>query len=594
MLKRTPFEKKVIGLLIIVVLSVACIAMLVNVNLRNIITDITEEAKQDESLILMKEMVYDIADAENGVKSYSLTKNPIYLNQFELKTASVETKIQRLRDLSEGDETRLANVDSLEKLTKNKFLILEDLLILQDQYRVDKVLDQVLKNINEVTATNNEDVNSSNSEQAKDNSNTDQEIEESEGEKGFFQRLFNRRKNKEDENSGKQENETELEGNTNNTTEDILTTKDKDEINFNKEVNRIRDSELENEKEIKAEELRLIQQDKAIMDQIMGIISQMEKEHSANLEKQLELSKEESEVTKYLVAGFSLLVIIMLIFAAYTLYKYVKRNNAYKKALKQAKNETEQRNREVMDSIQYAQRIQSAILPDMKKVTDCLPESFILYKPKDIVAGDFYWMVELPDKNKTLFAVADCTGHGVPGAMVSVVCSNALNRSVREFGLYEPARILEKTRDLVIETLDEGGLNVNDGMDIALCAIDHSNGKLQYAGANNSLYILKKEKMMEVKPDKQPVGKHIWSKPFTNHELEFEKGDQIYLFTDGLPDQFGGPKGKKFKYEPFKELLIQSSVNSTEVQKQQINSAFENWRGSFEQIDDVCVVGVRL
>ena len=208
------------------------------------------------------------------------------------------------------------------------------------------------------------------------------------------------------------------------------------------------------------------------------------------------------------------------------------------------------------------------------------------------MAGDFYWMVKL--NKKVLLAVADCTGHGVPGAMVSVVCHNALNRSVREFGLTEPGKILEKTRELVIETLDEGDLKVSDGMDIALCCIDTETNMVQYAGANNSLYMVKNGTLHEIKPDKQPVGRYSNAKPFTNHVVRLEKGDQMYLFTDGLADQFGGPKGKKFKYKAFKELLLKNSNNTLSSQKDQIEMAFNDWKGNQDQVDDVCIIGVKL
>ncbi|MCB9225315.1 MAG: SpoIIE family protein phosphatase [Crocinitomicaceae bacterium] len=562
MLRRTTFEKKVIGLLMIVLLFVAGSAILVYLNLRSIINEITEEARPDETLIIMKEMMYDISDAENSVKSYSLTKNVSYLEQFNTKTADVDNKIQQLRKLTSDNEKHSDYVDSLDFYTKNKFVILEDLLILQDQFTVDKVLDQVIANI----------------EQAEGSSvNEEVKVTEAEEKQGFFQRLKDKRDKKKDDEEGSGE-----------TTED----NGQSFVQLGEEVTQLKAQENKKQKKLREKEYLLIQEDKQIMDRIKAIFVLMETEENASMQNQLDNADRSSQQTKYLVAAFCLLVCILLAFAAYTIFKYVQRNNAYKKALKAAKDETELKNKEITDSIQYAKRIQNAILPDNRKVEKCIPNSFILYKPKDIVAGDFYWMMEHNDQ--ILFAVADCTGHGVPGAMVSVVCHNSLNRSVREFGQTEPARILEKTRELVIETLEEGGSTVYDGMDIALCKFDPKTGMLEYSGAYNSLYLVKNNNLQEIRADKQPVGRYEKPGPFTNHKIGIDKGDRIFLYTDGYADQFGGPERKKFKTRTFKELLVSSSVNSLKMQKDVLNQTFESWRGDVEQIDDVCVIGVEF
>ncbi len=221
-----------------------------------------------------------------------------------------------------------------------------------------------------------------------------------------------------------------------------------------------------------------------------------------------------------------------------------------------------------------------------------LQESFILYKPKDIVAGDFYWMEGV--NNLIIFAAADCTGHGVPGAMVSVVCHNAMNRAVREFMLIEPDEILNKTRDIVVETFEKSDEDVRDGMDVALCTINTESKKLSFSGANNGLYFIRNGELLQIKPDKQPIGKYDDSKPFTKHEMDLEKGDVIYTFSDGYADQFGGPKGKKFMYRPFRELLLSIHTKPMSEQHDLLMNAFEEWRGKMEQIDDVCVIGVRI
>ncbi len=248
------------------------------------------------------------------------------------------------------------------------------------------------------------------------------------------------------------------------------------------------------------------------------------------------------------------------------------------------------KNKEILDSIAYAKRIQEAILPQLKLFHQNLNEIFVLYKPKDVVAGDFYWM-ELKN-NKVLFAAADCTGHGVPGAMVSVVCNNALNRAVREHGLTIPGEILTKTREIVIQEFEKSEEDVKDGMDIALCALEGN--KLQYAGAHNPLWIIRNGEIIETKANKQPIGQFDNPEPYTTHSFNLEQGDSLYIFSDGYIDQFGGEKGKKFKAKAFRKLLLSIQDKSMEEQKTVIDESFETWRGNLEQIDDVCVIGVRF
>ena len=245
---------------------------------------------------------------------------------------------------------------------------------------------------------------------------------------------------------------------------------------------------------------------------------------------------------------------------------------------------------EITDSITYAKNIQTAILPSKKNVKKLLRESFIYYKPKDIVAGDFYWLQER--NNKVLFAAADCTGHGVPGAMISVVCNNALNRSVREYGLTEPGKILDKTREIVKEEFEKSGKEVNDGMDIALCSLEGN--QLKYAGARIPVWIIRDGEIIEIKADRQPIGKYGHQKSYTTHTFNLQEGDSIYIFSDGFVDQFGGEKGKKFKMQPFRDLLLSIQENTMYDQKTIIYKTFEDWKGTLEQIDDICVIGVRV
>ncbi|MEW6469627.1 MAG: SpoIIE family protein phosphatase [Bacteroidota bacterium] len=266
----------------------------------------------------------------------------------------------------------------------------------------------------------------------------------------------------------------------------------------------------------------------------------------------------------------------------------------------------EEKNREILDSINYAKRLQGAILPPIEKVKEHLPHSFILFKPKDIISGDFYWMQKVAGfrsgagRNESgeiiLIAAVDCTGHGVPGAMVSVVGANSLDRCVKEFGLRKPADIMDKLNDLVTETFETRDGEVRDGMDMTLCSIDLKQGKLEFAGANNPLWIVRNgaKEIEEIKSDKQPIGKFEFRKPFTNHQLQLSKGDCIYLFSDGYADQFGGPKGKKFKYKTLKELLVNVHEKSMEEQLKALDETFEAWKGDLLQVDDVCVIGIKV
>lgn len=284
--------------------------------------------------------------------------------------------------------------------------------------------------------------------------------------------------------------------------------------------------------------------------------------------------------------SFSLLVIAFVLFRAY------RNKNKSNIMISKQKRQIETKQTEILDSIKYAKRIQTAILPPQSLVKSYLKNSFVLYKPKDVVAGDFYWMEHVGDN--ILFAAADCTGHGVPGAMVSVICNNGLNRSVREYGLTDPDKILNKTREIVVQEFEKSEEEVKDGMDISLCSLSLSKNSLRWAGANNPLWIIRKgsNQVEEIKADKQPIGKHENPKPYTNHEINLQKGDSIYIFTDGYPDQFGGENNKKFKTANFKKLLLTITDKKMEEQKRIIDKAFEDWKEDFEQIDDVCVIGV--
>lgn len=260
--------------------------------------------------------------------------------------------------------------------------------------------------------------------------------------------------------------------------------------------------------------------------------------------------------------------------------------------IKEQKHIVEEKQKEILDSISYAKRLQEAILATPEEISKALPDNFLFYQPKDIVAGDFYFFETTP--THVFYAACDCTGHGVPGAMVSMVCSNALNRSVREYRLTDPAAVLGQTRDLILETFRTSGSDVKDGMDISLIVVDRATNEIRWAGAHNPLWYSVNGEMHELKADKQPVGLMDELKPFTSHQLTVSSGTIVYLFTDGYPDQFGGPKGKKFKYSSLESLLLKISSLPMAQQNEELKAAFEEWRGNLEQVDDVCVIGIRF
>ncbi len=277
--------------------------------------------------------------------------------------------------------------------------------------------------------------------------------------------------------------------------------------------------------------------------------------------------------------------------------------------------ELERKNKDIIDSITYAKRIQDAILPTNERFTKALSQTFILFNPKDIVSGDFYWLAAKDDQ--ILFAAVDCTGHGVPGAFMSIVGHNLLDKIVGEYGITEPAKILDELNKGVADTLKKevGEEEIRDGMDIALCCFDKKKKTLQYAGAYNPLYIASKHQLSnaqnedlpsilegknglnlyEVKANRFPIGNYSnETKAFTNHDLQLNTGDTLYLFSDGYADQFGGQKGKKFRYKRFKELLLAMNELPMNEQKQRLENEFTDWMGNHEQIDDVIVIGSRL
>jgi len=334
-------------------------------------------------------------------------------------------------------------------------------------------------------------------------------------------------------------------------------------------------------------------------------------------EKEIELLNKDnalqnSEIEKQknfrnnLVAIIALIIILalVLLYAYQNKKKSNKTLEGQKAKIEMQKELLEEKNKDITDSINYAKRIQKAIITSDAYIKQYLPEHFILYKPKDIVSGDFYWSYAFD--NQVIFATADCTGHGVPGAFMSVIGASLLNEIVVERKITRPDLILNHLRDSVIKALNPEGSKeeANDGMDIMLCKFNFDTLKLEYAAANNPLWVIRKNdsenpsssySIIEFKADKFPVGKQHGNKnDFTLNQVEIKKGDLIYSFTDGYADQFGGPSGKKFKYKAFQELILSGANKSLEEQKLMLDNSIETWKGNLEQVDDILVVAVKI
>lgn len=262
-------------------------------------------------------------------------------------------------------------------------------------------------------------------------------------------------------------------------------------------------------------------------------------------------------------------------------------------------NTIHQKNKEITDSIRYAHKIQTAMMPLKHEFAEYFKDAFVMFEPKDIISGDFFWITTRNEK--IIFATADCTGHGVPGGFMSMLGVSLLNEIINEHDLTEPALILSRLRKKVITALRQKGLSgeQQDGMDMTICVIDKQDMTLHYASANHVFYILRKDnvgfELSEYKGDKQPVGifgKEL--KPFKQHLVSLKTDDVIYTFTDGYADQFGGPKGKKFKYTQLKEMLLSIQHLSLQEQEQVVKQQFTNWKGNLEQVDDVCLIGIKV
>lgn len=329
-----------------------------------------------------------------------------------------------------------------------------------------------------------------------------------------------------------------------------------------------------------------------------------EKKQQENEILNLKVKSESFIKTIFIIAAGVLGVLVFFVFrglkqkqkANFALEEKNKIIEEQKQTVENQKHIVEEQNKDITDSIRYAERIQSAILPPDKQWQSLLPQSFVFYKPKDILSGDFYWIEQKGDL--VFVAAADCTGHGVPGALISIVNYNLLNKAVLEKDLNDPADILNYVNNQLIVALHQTyqESSVKDGMDISLCVLNTKTLEMNYAGANNPIYIIKNDELLQINADKFPVGAFIEEQiqTFTTKSIQLHRSDLVYLFSDGYADQFGGAKGKKFKYKQLKDILEEGKQLPMQEQSAILADRFESWKGMLEQVDDVLIIGIRI
>jgi serine phosphatase RsbU (regulator of sigma subunit) len=294
-----------------------------------------------------------------------------------------------------------------------------------------------------------------------------------------------------------------------------------------------------------------------------------------------------------IVAFAGLILLAGLVFLIFRGYRQKQKAN---EIISEQKKMVEEVNREITDSINYAKNIQEAMLPAPDSIGSIFSEHFIFFRPRDIVSGDFYWVGK--QGSRKYFAVADCTGHGVPGGFMSMLGITLLTEILEVRNILSPEQMLDEMRTQVVQSLNKerraGETFKRDGMDIALCCIDTSEKKLWFSGANNGIYIVRNNELIEVNADKQPVGAHENEKPFTLQSVQLQPDDLVCAYTDGFPDQFGGEKGKKLMYSRFRSMILKCASLENEKRSKFLSDEFDKWKLSHAQIDDVCVMGVRV
>jgi serine phosphatase RsbU (regulator of sigma subunit) len=332
-------------------------------------------------------------------------------------------------------------------------------------------------------------------------------------------------------------------------------------------------------------------------------LSEIEAKYRNEKQEEQNILLSERLKRKSLQIYFALAAILLLSGLAFFIFRGLRQKNKANKALAE-KNKiiheksiiVAEQHKDITDSIKYAQRIQKAILPPDRLWSSILPQSFVFYQPKDILSGDFYWIEDTPEF--IFIGAADCTGHGVPGALMSIVNYNLLNKSVLERGLTDAGSILDSVNKSLTQSLHQTFQEsaVRDGMDISLCVINKATRLMNFAGAYNSIYIIRDNEIKELIPDKQPVGAFMEDniKPFTNQYYQLTDQDVVYMFSDGYADQFGGPKGKKYKYKNLQALLLENHRRPFAEQKSIAAASINKWKGNLEQVDDILLLGFRL
>jgi serine phosphatase RsbU (regulator of sigma subunit) len=332
-------------------------------------------------------------------------------------------------------------------------------------------------------------------------------------------------------------------------------------------------------------------------------LSEIEAKYRNEKQEEQNILLNERLKRKSLQIYFALAAILLLSVLAFFIFRGLRQKNKANKALAE-KNKiiheksiiVAEQHKDITDSIKYAQRIQKAILPPDRLWSSILPQSFVFYQPKDILSGDFYWIEDTPEF--IFIGAADCTGHGVPGALMSIVNYNLLNKAVLERGLTDAGSILDSVNKSLTQSLHQTFQEsaMRDGMDISLCVINKATRQMNYAGAYNSIYIVRNNEIKELMPDKQPVGAFMEDniKPFTNQYFQLSDQDVVYMFSDGYADQFGGPKGKKYKYKKMQALLLENHQKPFAVQKAIAAASINEWKGNLEQVDDILLLGFRL
>ena len=349
-------------------------------------------------------------------------------------------------------------------------------------------------------------------------------------------------------------------------------------------------TELNGEEILNNIEANQIKFDVANKEQLL----ELEKAKANQLSQSLIVKEEKAKRLGFIVIAGVIGVIILIIFLI-IVYKNFKKKKALSLSLEDQNVLIEQKNKDITDSINYAKKIQNSIMPDINEFGNLFQDSLIYYKPKDIVSGDFYWFQHF--NNSIVFAAADCTGHGVPGAMMSVICVGALNHFTKKTDITDPETVLHFI-DKEVNRSTNGGSDeqrMADGMDIALCAYNKDDNTIQFSGANRPLVLIRNNEVIIYKGNKFPIGQDIGiEKVFTGEKIQLEKNDTVYVFTDGIVDQFGGEKGKKLLFRRLKEFLLTIQPLSFSEQKEKIDFFFNQWKGEEEQVDDVLVIGIKV